>query len=408
MAVVNGRLVLPGGVERSDLMIREGRIAAVGELPAGWTGPTIDARQMLVAPGFLDLQINGGYGADFTADGETIWDVASLLPRQGVTSFLPTVVTAPPDRIGRAQRAIASPPADGCVRAAPLGLHLEGPMLNPVRRGAHVEEHLRDPSAGLVDDWHRDTGIAMVTIAPELTGAPEMIGRLSRRGITVAAGHSDATVEQAADAVRAGVSHITHLYNAMSPLHHRKPGLVGFALARRDITAGIVVDGVHCDPTAVAAAWNAKGNEGLALVTDACALQGTRTDPGNAEIAAPAATGTDEGAAGHGGRRARLGPTALTRHGKAVRNEQGTLAGSLLTMPEAVRNLVEYTGCGIAEAVAAATATPAGVIGAGAKGVLAPGRDADVVLLDGDLHVALTIIGGRIAYDPLGLSLACS
>ncbi|MCY4422782.1 MAG: N-acetylglucosamine-6-phosphate deacetylase [Acidimicrobiaceae bacterium] len=404
LAVVNGRLVLPGGVEQAELVICDGRIVAVGGLPKKWSGPRIDAGQMLVAAGFIDLQLNGAFGVDFTEDGAGIWKAAARLPEQGVTSFLPTVVSSPPDSVHSARRALASPPAGGGAVAEPLGLHLEGPLLNPDRRGAHSAEHLREPSAHLVADWCPENGVVMVTIAPELPGALEVISLLARRGVTVAAGHSEATAEEAVEAVRAGVSHVTHLYNAMSPLHHRKPGLVGFTLARRDVTAGIIVDGVHSDPTAVAVAWNAKGSDGLVLITDACALQGMQDGPPDSDDAAPTTRSSSAGSTRSRSERPSLGSSMLTRRGNAVHNEQGALAGSVLTMPEAVRNLVEYTGCEISEAVAAATATPARVVGAGSKGVLAAGRDADIVLLDDDLRVALTVVGGRIAYDPGALA----
>lgn len=418
-AIVNGRLVFSDGPQRADLLIEDGRISAIGRLPETWSGPTIDVGQMLVAPGFIDLQINGGYGIDFTTDGNAIWKVAELLPQQGVTSFLPTIISSPQHSIGSAQTALSRSPSHVC--AAPLGLHLEGPMLNPARRGAHSGEHLKDPSALELAGWTAGAGIAMVTIAPELPGALDVIGQLARGGVIVAAGHSAATVEEASEAASVGISHITHIYNAMSPFHHRDPGLVGFALARRDITASIIADGIHSHPTAIAAAWNAKGSSGIALVTDASAAkavpdtstarqagkhQGGLPQPStesSAERQAGQAPVIVDGSETGEPKLLRLGDSQLTFQGEAVRNQHGTLAGSRLTMPRAVRNLIEWTGCGIAEAVKSATTTPARVIGASSKGVLAVGRDADIIAFDEELHIALTIVGGRIAHDPHSL-----
>ena len=220
----------------------------------------------------------------------------------------------------------------------------------------------------------------MVTIAPELPGALEAIRELVSRGVVVAAGHSDATVHDAARAASAGVSHVTHLYNAMSPLRHRRPGLVGFTLARPDITAGIIADGIHVAPAAVAAAWRAKGPGGLALVTDASAALGL-----------PPGTYTT------GGRQVEV-------NGSSVRLRDGTLAGTNLAMPEALRNLVAFTGCTPCEALQAATTTPARIVALGTKGALTAGADADIVIFDKDFEVVVTLIGGRVAHDRGSLS----
>lgn len=402
LAVVNGRLVVASTAKDAALMIEDGHIAAIGELPAAWSGRTIDAQGMVVAPGFIDIQLNGSHGYDFTTDGDSIWQVAGLLPQQGVTSFLPTVISSPPDSVNRALWAIAAPPLDG-PGATPLGLHLEGPFLNPARRGAHPDEYLRAPSVDLVADWRPQSGVVMVTIAPELPGALGIIRQLAGRGVTVAAGHSDATSREAAEAASAGVGHITHLYNAMSPLHHRDPGLVGFALARHDITASIIVDGLHCHPTAVAAAWNAKGSDGLVLATDANAARGMPDCTGHAASGGLVEAGEASPSSQPRQRAPSLGSSPLTADGGATRTRDCVLAGSLLTMPQAIRNLIEYTGCEITEAIAAATSTPARVIGANSKGALAVGGDADIVVLDENLDAALTIVGGHIVYDPLNL-----
>lgn len=374
LALVNGDLLITGGPDRSDVMVADGRIAAVGALPADWSGEVIDAGGLRIAPGLIDLQFNGGWGTDLTSDPESMWELGRKLLGCGVTAFLPTVVSSDPSAVGAAQAAWSARPA-GYRGAEPLGLHLEGPMLNPSRAGAHDPAHLVEPSLALIADWAPESGVAMVTLAPELPGALEVVRELASRGVVVAAGHSEATVEEAARAAAAGVRHVTHLYNAMSPLRHREPGLVGFSLARPDVTAGIIADGVHVAPAAVAAAWRAKGPGGLALVSDA-----------------GAALGLPAGSYTVGGRR-------LDANGASVRLSDGTLAGSNLTMLRAVRNLAAFTGCTPCDAIAAATLTPAEVLALVAKGRLTVGADADIVILDEDFEVVATLIGGRLVHD---------
>ena len=373
VALVNGEIMVPGGPERSAVMIADGRIAAIGAVPANWNGAVIDADGLIIAPGLIDLQVNGGLGSDLTSDPEAMWELGRLLPGYGVTTFLPTVISSFPAAIRAAQAALTKRPIDFCG-AEPLGLHLEGPMLNPSRAGAHDPTHLVAPSLGLIAGWSPETGIAMVTIAPELPGALEVIRELVSRGVVAAAGHSDATVHDAARAAAAGVSHVTHLYNAMSPLRHRRPGLVGFTLGRPDVTAGIIADGCHVAPAAVAAAWRAKGPGGLALVTDAGAALGM-----------PPGTYT-------------LGRHEVDANGASVRRRDGTLAGTNLTMPEAMRNLVAFTDCAPCEAIEAATTTPARIVALGTKGRLTVGADADIVILDDDFEVIVTLIGGRVVH----------
>ncbi len=376
LTVLGGRLLSGPGDAPSlaDVVVTGEHIVAIERTAAG-TGPALDATDLLIAPGYVDLQINGGHGIDLWSDPGGLWELARHLPRHGVTSFCPTIVSGPPDRIAAARRALADRPDDGEVRAEPLGLHLEGPMLAEARRGAHDRRHLRAPDPELVAGWTAEGGVRLVTLAPELPGALEVVARLLIGGVTVSAGHTDATAEQAAVAEAAGVSMVTHLFNAMAPLHHREPGLLGHVLAGGELAAGLIVDGIHVDPTAVALAARALGPDRLVLVSDAVATMGLPS-------------GTHR----FGDREIVSGPGGVTR-------PDGTLAGSNLTVDAAVRNLRSFAGCSAAEAVACAATNPARVVGADdERGRLGPGLLADLVVLDDDLRVVATVCRGRLAH----------
>jgi N-acetylglucosamine-6-phosphate deacetylase len=365
-------------------------LAAGGEShPSGPQGRRVlDARGLRVVPGFVDLQCNGGFGIDLSSEPERLWELAALLPRTGVTAWLPTVVTAAPEVRARALAALRGGPPPGAPGpwAAPLGLHLEGPLLAPERRGAHPADLLRGVSDADVGwrDWSAEAGVALVTLAPELPGALDVVRRLVDRGVVVSAGHSSATAAEATAAVDAGVRWVTHLFNAMAPLYHREPGLAGVALADDRLRVGLIADGLHAHPTAVALAARALGDR-LTLVTDAVAALGLPPGPvrlGHAEAVlhpAPPGAGPD----GSGG----------------VRLADGTLAGSDLALDRAVRNLSAYAGVTTADAVRAASAVPAGVLGLPDRGAIAPGHVADLVLLDPAGRVAATVVGGEVAGE---------
>lgn len=345
--------------------------------PPGEGPAVLDVTGLVVAPGLVDLQCNGAAGIDLTAEPERLWEVAAALPRWGVTAWLPTIVSSPPEVRARALAAwrAGPPPGTGPV-AAPLGLHLEGPFLAPERRGAHDPRHLVPPSVGLVEEegWSAEAGVALVTLAPELPGALDVVRRLVAAGVAVAAGHSSATAAEAREAVEAGVTWVTHLFNAMAPLHHRAPGLAGVALADPRLRVGLIADGVHVDPTVVAVAARALGDR-LTLVTDAVAALGAPPGP------------------------VRLGSVTARVEGGAVRLADGTLAGSALSLDRAVRNLAAFADLPLATAVQAATATPTAVLGLDDRGAVVPGARADLVVLTPDGEVVATIVGGRVAHD---------
>ena len=342
-------------------------------------GRVLDAAGCSVVPGFIDVQINGGFGIDLTGQPARVGELAALLPRTGVTAFVPTVVTAPPEVTQRAVEVLAAVPARAPGAARALGVHLEGPFLEPTRKGAHHARLLRLPSVDDVVAWASvgsgSGRLSMVTLAPELPGALDVVRRLVEIGVVVCAGHTAATPDELRAAVDAGVTGATHLYNAMGSFGSRNPGTVGALLAHPTVISGIIVDGVHVDPLMVAVAWRALGPHQLALVTDAVAALGAPPGP------------------------YRIGRIEIVVDEVSARTATGVLAGSILRMDQAVRNLVEYAGCSLADASIAASATPARLLRRTDLGRLDTGCAGDVVLLDDELQVAATVIGGHVAYD---------
>ncbi len=373
MLIIQANVLTPDGVLQDSVVVVEGgRVTAVS--PTSPAPPTIHAPGHFLAPGFIDLQFNGAFGLDFTQQPETIWEVAARLPQYGVTGFLPTVITSPLATVQKAQAVLGQRPS-AFSGAEPLGLHLEGPFLNPLKKGAHNPQYMQLPTLAAVADWSPETLVRLVTLAPELPGALPVIAALAERGVIVSAGHSMATFAEAKAGFAAGVRYGTHLFNAMPGLHHREPGLIGALLEDERVVMGIIPDGIHVHPALLKMVWQAAGAR-LNVVTDAMAALGM--PPGAYD----------------------LGDFQVTVDEVTCRLPDGTLAGSILGMDTAVRNLITYTGCTLAEAVAAVTAVPADLLGLGQqKGRIAPGYDADLVLLTPDLQVAMTIVQGNVVYN---------
>ncbi len=380
------RLAAPAGgrsyhdwVGPTDVTIDGGRIAEIAA--SGGTAMQhdarsigdIDAQGLLLAPGFVDLQVNGGFGLDLQRDPFSVWDLGRRLPSTGVTAFLPTIISSPPSVTDALLAALRQRPAD-YAGAEPLGAHFEGPMLNPDRSGAHQRANIVAADAAVYEGWTAAAGVAMVTLAPEIPGAIDAIEHLSANGVVVSAGHSGADANETRRSIDAGVTAVTHLFNAMARFDHRAPNLVGVALTDDRVTATVIVDGQHLDATAVKLAWSLKGPERFVLITDAVSALGL--PPGTYQFAG--------------------GPVVADEH--RVFNVSGGLAGSNLAMHRAVRNLGEFTGCDTAEAVAAASTTPARLLGRRDRGRLAVGSVADVVLADANFDVAVTVCGGQLAY----------
>lgn len=357
-------------------------IAPTAHLPIPPHASVVEGDGRTLVPGLLDLQLNGAFGHDFTTDPGAIWAVAADLPRWGVTAFLPTIITSPLAQIAQAQDVVRHGRPPNFTGAEPLGLHVEGPFLNPAKKGAHNPAYLRLPEPTAVADWSPAAGIRLVTLAPEMPGALALAQELAARGVVVSAGHSMATLAEAQAAFAHGVGYGTHLYNAMPPLGHREPGLVGALLHTDSVVVGIIPDGIHVHPALVKLAWQAKGPHGLNVVTDAMAALGC--PPGVY----------------------RLNDFDVTVTEREARLADGTLAGSVLDLITAVRHLMAFTGCALSDALATVTTTPAKVLGLEEYGRIAPGSRADLALLNDDLQVDLTLVAGEIVYRrPRGITM---
>ncbi len=372
--VVRGNLLLGQHLRYGMLRIEDDTIAGLWvddpSPPASWGDvPIYDAA--FISPGFVDLQVNGGFGVEVGDDPEAIRVLARRLPETGVTAFLPTIVTAPTECYPKAIAAFEA--AKDAPGARPLGLHMEGPFLSPARHGAHRRDLIENADPHLIDRFLASDAVRLVTLAPERPGALEIIRRLVERGILVSLGHTDATYEQFVAGIEAGARMATHLYNAMSAFGHREPGAIGAALADDRVTVGLIADGVHSHPASVQLAARMKSGR-IALVTDMMAAAGM--PPG----------------------RYALGGQEVVVDGMSARLPDGTLAGSLLTLDKAVRNFAEWTDATFAKALSLASEVPARLLGLTHIGRIREGADADLVLLDENLHVQMTVVGGEIVY----------
>jgi N-acetylglucosamine-6-phosphate deacetylase len=367
------------------LVVEDGRIAELSsrsDKSVAVNAKIVDFGDATFAPGFLDIHIHGGVGIDaMRAAASDLPRLGKFLANHGVTGYFPTTVAAPLDatcealeRLADAIEAESNQKANGdSPSARPLGIHLEGPFLSHKRRGVHPPEYLATPTVEIFDRlWQAARGhVRIMTIAPEIPGAMEVIAEAARRGVCVSIGHSDAEMLVAQQAVKAGARHATHTFNAMRPLDHRDPGIIGEVLSDDCITADLIADGIHVSPPVVKVFLQAKGVERAVLITDAIS-----------------ATGMPDG-------RYKLGPIEVdVKDGKCTAN--GSLAGSVLTMDRAVRNVTKFSNWTLRDAVRAATLNPARAAGLPPTvGVLTPGAQADFTILNSSGEVLKTVVGGR-------------
>jgi len=373
-------------VERPLVFIADGCITKISRRDNEQGPPgakIVDLEDSILVPGFIDMHIHGGAGHDvMEPSADALPTVEKLLFQHGVTSYFPTTITASVDvtlaaleRLADAIEQAEHGRRESSGRARPLGVHLEGPFISHKRPGVHPLKDLLPPTLEIFEKfWQAARGhIKILTIAPELEGAKEVIREATRRGVCVSMGHSDADTKAARSGIAAGARHATHTFNAMRPLDHREPGILGEALADERLTAEIIADGVHVDPLVVELFLRAKGPDASVLVTDATA-----------------ATGMPNG-------KYRLGSLEVdVIDGKCISN--GKLAGSVLTLDQAIRNVMKFAKWDLQQAVRLATVNPARATGLPANmGTLHPGAAADMVVLGANGDVRQTIVQGRLA-----------
>ena len=362
------------GVPEADgVLVEGGVITWVGRgRPPHRPAEEVDTQPgEVIAPGFIDLQVNGFAGHDAAAGPDAIAALSDALPSTGVTAFLPTLISAPIEAGAAFAAAVGA--ASESQGARVLGAHIEGPFINPSFRGAHLSANLTHPTPERVDVILAARP-RLITLAPELPGALEAIERLHAAGILVSAGHTGADFEQGRKAIAAGVTFGTHIYNAMPAVHHRRPGIALALLLDPAVTVGLIADGEHVHPAVCEQLVRVKGAGGIALTTDQTSAAGR-----------PA--GTYE-----------LSGRPVISDGRVVRLEDGTLAGSAATMGDLVRVVGSLPGMNATRAIDMASTVPARVLGESRLGRIATDACADLVILDSDLRVRMTMVRGVVKF----------
>jgi len=384
LALINGRIVQPDQViETGHIIIDQGKIASVSGTARTSTLETIDLSGDTVYPGFIDAHIHGSAGIDvMNASVDALGQVSAFLITQGVTSWLPTLVPAADDEYRSAVAAIDKASADANDGARIVGLHYEGPFVNSAQCGALHREHFKTYSdPGDLDRLAvpQNAPVKMITLAPEIEGGIELVSELQRRGWVVSIGHTRADESVLDQASRAGARHMTHFMNAMPQLHHRQPGPVGWGLSRDDVTCDIIADGIHLHPLTLRMLMRAKGPGGLSLISDAIAAAGK--GDGDYQI---------------------WGETISVKEGRTS-NAAGNIAGSVISMLDAVR-MMRSLGASEVETARMAATNPARLLGVDHEcGSIEQGKRADLVAIDEHGAVKLTIVGGKIVYQPRDL-----
>jgi N-acetylglucosamine-6-phosphate deacetylase len=376
LIVLHGELVLAEGiVPDGEVIIDKGRIREVNLRPT--SSPTVSWREGRILPGLVDLHVHGMDGVDVMDDHpDALAHLDAALARTGCTRYLATTMSADASALTGALRRVTEylerSPDSGL-----MGVHFEGPFIHPDQRGAQKATMIRRPSLLEMEQYHREFKglVRRVTLAPELTDADELIHFLTRVGVRVSLGHSNATYDQAWAAFDAGVEQVTHLFNAMTGLHHREPGLAGAALMRSDVLVELIADGVHLHPAVIRLVARLKGPRQIMLVTDAIRAAGLRD-------------GVYE-----------LGGQSVTVLRGVARTEAGNLAGSTLTLWQAVQNFQKFAEVELSSATAAASLVPARAMGWSDVGAIAPGFWADLVLVDDKGKTRMSWRGGEVLFD---------
>lgn len=386
LAITGGTIITEKQqIENGLLLCEDGKIKFIGAASQVFPEPDstiINAAGKFVLPGFIDTHVHGSGGDDVMTDGATgIQRAAKKMLSYGTTAWLPTTIAAKHEEILFAIEETSKAENTTEPMANILGIHLEGPFLNIKFKGAQPDEGIRDPDFDQLEELLKlaDGRIKIMTLAPELPGSMEMIKILKSKNIVASLGHSECDYDTALAAIDAGATYATHLFNAMSGVHHRKPGLAACCLNEKGICAEIILDGVHVNPNMARLAWRNKGREGLALITDATTAQGC------------------------GDGIYQLGKFSVKVEGAICTLMDGvTIAGSVLTMNHAVKNAVGFTGMNLMDAAYIGAMMPAKRCGVEAiKGSLAVGKDADIAVLNSDYSVAATVVNGVLAHQQI-------
>ena len=370
--IITPDLLIPDGV----VVIEHDKIMRIETKEQKLYDRLIDFGGNYVTPGFIDLHVHGGGGYNIMHSGG-VEGLSKFLIKGGVTSYLPTTYPTSHESLLKAVRTVCKDLNRFIKGASPLGIHLESPYINPKKCGALNRVHVRPPNIEELKELQQASGekIKIVTLAPEVKGALETIEWLSSQSIIPSAGHTDATYVEMLEGIKAGVSYVSHLFNAMRAFHHRGPGVVGAALTNEGVNVELIADGYHLHPATLTMVARAKGPKKVALVSDCIAT-----------------AGLPEGAYDFGGQKVYV-------KGRKNILDSGHLAGSTIRLSDAITNMVRLSKLSVREATEMATATPARIIGVSdRKGRIAPGMDADVVVLDRNLSVKFTMIEGNIVY----------
>jgi N-acetylglucosamine-6-phosphate deacetylase len=371
-AIVNGKIILKDKIVENKVLLYDEYITAIENSIEGMHAvESIDAGGCYVSPGFIDIHIHGGFGCDaMDEDKAAIAAISKGLCQYGVTGFLPTTISSDKVALQKALNNIHNASQGELEGAKILGVHLEGPFINPIRKGAHAERYIIKADYELIKDYL--DMIKLITIAPEMEGNMDFIQYMHQhKQISFSIGHSNATYEEAMEAIAAGIKSATHIFNAMSGMNHREPGVVG-AVLNSPIYCELIADKIHVHSAMFKLLINVKGSDKMILITDAmraaCMKQGVYD----------------------------LGGQQVTVENGSARLADGTLAGSVLQLNVAVKNLLDSTNISLPEAIAAVSINPARLIGLdGEIGSIESGKSADIVIFDENIDIKTTIINGK-------------